>query len=943
MASYDIVAKVRADMSQFIAGMKSGEVAASSFATKMGGMGKASMLGPAAAMAIAGVALFKLGESFEKAYKTIRVTTGATGEHLANLEANFKNVFAQTPASMGDVATTVSDLSVKLGLSGKPLEELSLQIIKLSRITGTELKGNIESVTTVFKNFGVGAGDQKDKLDLLFRASQESGVSVTELAGRMASSGVVLRQLGFDFDSSAALMGTFAKAGIDAGDVMPGLTFALKTAGKEGQNTAELFTKTFNAIKSAPSITAATGTAIEVFGGRAGPKLAAAIFEGKLAYEDFLETIRTGTDTISKASADVSTVGGKLSVLGHQLQLALEPLATAIFQGLNGAMKAIMPTFTSMFGVLHNLVEAFLSLPAPIQAILPALSGFVLAIKGLTALKGIMVALQASTSTALAAMAASLGQFVTGFLASMSVTAETALATGIAVEAAFLPVLVTLGVAFVAYTMFTQASRDSEAAQKEYASTLDSTTGAITEQSEELTKSKLSQMGVLDAMNASGIGMDKLNQFIRESTSTRIKQTEIERDLETLRKSAAKAESSHTQAAIDNDNRLRESTAKKVRDMGGSQNALLAQMIEQGTLTKGVITLLYDEADGYAEKQRTIDEASVSTLVSNGMNKDAADASVAAANASKLQADAITRVMEAQHAALDPMFAAIKAQSDVAKAQQEYNEKVASGKATQADLNELTLKQAEASVVYRDAIGKLDVAQLEGKNTAEKTMAALVQLREFGFNPTASQVEFLSASIEAANLKLIAMKDPAQAASDILGQMAMQGDTSSEAVKAYVENLRRMEEKLAPDDPMRKNLDDTIAILESLGRQKPEARVEVTVDDAKWTQWLEDHRILMQEAYGPNSRTRATGGLVTGGTAYLIGERGPEMFVPQGPGSIISADRVASMSVASSAPGATYITNVTANVHLPAGANGKDVVDAITKFERHNGKVFARA
>jgi hypothetical protein len=75
----------------------------------------------------------------------------------------------------------------------------------------------------------------------------------------------------------------------------------------------------------------------------------------------------------------------------------------------------------------------------------------------------------------------------------------------------------------------------------------------------------------------------------------------------------------------------------------------------------------------------------------------------------------------------------------------------------------------------------------------------------------------------------------------------------------------------------------------------------------------------------------------------MIGERGPEMFVPQGPGSIISADRVASMSVASSAPGATYVTNVTANVHLPAGANGKDVVDAITKFERHNGKVFARA
>jgi len=167
MASYDIVAKVRADMSQFIAGMKSGEVASSEFAMKMGGMGNAIAVGTAAAVAVAGIALYKLGENFEKGYKTIRVTTGATGEQLKALEGNMRNVFGKTPASIADVSTTISDLSVKLGLSGAPLESLSLQMIQLSRITGSDLKGNIEAVTTVFKNFSVSASDQKDKLDLL--------------------------------------------------------------------------------------------------------------------------------------------------------------------------------------------------------------------------------------------------------------------------------------------------------------------------------------------------------------------------------------------------------------------------------------------------------------------------------------------------------------------------------------------------------------------------------------------------------------------------------------------------------------------------------------------------------------------------------------------------------------------------------------------------------
>lgn len=939
MASYDIVAKVRADMTQFISGMKSGELATSSFTQKMGGMGNAVAVGTAAAVAVAGIALFKLGESFEKSYKQIRVSTGQTGAALEGLEQSFRNVYAKTPASMGDVSTAVSDLSVKLGLTGAPLEALSLQVIQLSRITGTDLKGNIEAVTMVFKNFSVSAEDQKGKLDLLYRASQNSGVSVSQLASTMASSGIVLRQLGLDFDSSAALIGTFAKAGIDAGDVMPGLTFALKSAAKEGVNTADKFTKTFDAIKAAPSITEATGIAMDTFGGRAGPKLAAAIQEGKLSYTDFMDTIQTGSDTIAKTSSDVGTFGGKLSVLGHQLQLALEPLASSIFQMMNTAMKAVMPVFEDIFGLLRNVVDAFLALPGPVKAIIPVIAGLVLAMKGLMALKTIMLILQAATAQAMTSMAAAAGQFVMSFLGMLPGMEAAAVTAGVVVESAFLPIVAVALLAFGAFMLFTQASRDSEKAQKEYANTLDKTTGAITEQSVALTQEKLQHQGVLDVMNRAGISMEQVTGFIKEHNAERIRQGDLEH--------MVRRTIEETRFSLEAGMAARQKYAAQLRDMGGANNEFLATMMENGALTMDTINTLYDEADAYEKKQQVLDAVNISTKMSTGMTYDAAKAANDAANANKAQADSIQKVMDAQHAATDPIFAAIKAQIDAKKATDDYNRAVAEGKAGKDELTAMTVAQAEAAAAYRDAITKLDIAQLKGDSTNEKVISGLAQLRSFGFEPTAAQVQMLTNAIELNQLKLIATKDPAQAFTDILKEMTAAGtEPTSESIGRYIENLKRMEDKLAPDDPMRKNLDDTITKLIEFGNQHPVATAKVEMDDASWQQWMIDHKAAMAAAYNPNSYKypgRAVGGLVARDTGYLIGERGPELFVPQVPGSIISADRVASMSAANAGAGPTYVTTVNATVNLPAGVDGEDVVDAITRFERRNGKVFARA
>ena len=287
--------------------------------------------------------LYAIGASFDDAFDGIRIGTGKTGTELETLQNDMKAVAGTVPASFGDAGKAITVFSQKLGLSGAPLQTLSSQVLELSRMTKTDLSGNLTAVTDVLNNFGVGAGEQSGKLDLLFRASQASGVSVAELAGTMSGAGVVLREVGLNFDQSAAFLATLAKAGVDAGDVMPALSKSLAVAAKNGKDASAVFSETFNAIKGAPDDVAASGIALDVFGAKAGPKLAALIREGKLSFEDMQKAIAGGGETILGASADTQDFAEKLTMLKNRVFLAIEPIATRVFNKIGEVMDDLGP------------------------------------------------------------------------------------------------------------------------------------------------------------------------------------------------------------------------------------------------------------------------------------------------------------------------------------------------------------------------------------------------------------------------------------------------------------------------------------------------------------------------------------------------------------------------------------------------------------------------
>jgi hypothetical protein len=69
---------------------------------------------------------------------------------------------------------------------------------------------------------------------------------------------------------------------------------------------------------------------------------------------------------------------------------------------------------------------------------------------------------------------------------------------------------------------------------------------------------------------------------------------------------------------------------------------------------------------------------------------------------------------------------------------------------------------------------------------------------------------------------------------------------------------------------------------------------------------------------------------------YLVGEMGPELFMPGRGGNIVPNDRLGG-------GGTNIVINVTAGMGTDGARVGEQIVNAIKRYERTSGPVFAKA
>ena len=341
----NIKIEIVGDASRFSQALQGAERSLASFGT-------AAAVGFAAVGTAAvgvGAGLFSIGSKFDDASNTIRRGTGATGEALAELEDSFNNVAGNVVGQgFGEVSTAIADLNTRLGLTGKPLEDMSAKFLDLSRVTRIDVATNVDNVTRTFGDWGIATEDQAESMDKLFRASQASGIGFDELSTSLVTAGAPLRNIGFSMDESTALLAVFNKTGVNTETVLAGVKAGVGKLAKAGEDVPATFKRVVDEITALGPGSEATGLAIELFGQRSGPDLADAIAGGKFALDDMLAAITDGTDTITSAAADTEKFGDKWQQVKNKVFIGLEPIASGLFDSISAGMDRLGPTIDTV-------------------------------------------------------------------------------------------------------------------------------------------------------------------------------------------------------------------------------------------------------------------------------------------------------------------------------------------------------------------------------------------------------------------------------------------------------------------------------------------------------------------------------------------------------------------------------------------------------------------
>ena len=311
---------------------------------KMGGVaaiaaGAAAAIGVVGAAAIAGAKeIYDLGAAFDEVSDKLAIKTGAMGANLTALNDAVKGLAPSTASSIAAIGDVVGQVSQGLGLTGDQLAAVSKNILDLNRMTGQDV--NVRELGKAFRAFGVDAADQVGTLDQLLQASQATGLDINSLIGTVIKAGPALREFGLDFGQSAALVGTFEQAGLDADTALGGLRVALKNVAKDGKDPRTAIQGTVTDIKAlidagrdADAITLASS----VFGKSYLPFFDA-IKRGDLDMATLNKTLTDNGQTIQELAGNTEDWSEKWQMVKNSIETAIAPTAGVFFDAINESL-----------------------------------------------------------------------------------------------------------------------------------------------------------------------------------------------------------------------------------------------------------------------------------------------------------------------------------------------------------------------------------------------------------------------------------------------------------------------------------------------------------------------------------------------------------------------------------------------------------------------------
>lgn len=294
---------------------------------------------------------------FEAAMSRVKAATDGTAEEMTALTQAAQNAGSNTKYTSVQAAGALENLA-KAGLSAGDSIKALPAVLALAQAGDVELATASEYVTKAVMGMGLAFDDAGRVADVLAKGANATNTSVEGLAQALSYAAPVANSLGVSLESTVAIIGKFADAGIDASRAGTALNSIMSQfanpASKFRQElgAAGIVTTDFDkALRQLAASGPAGERAINAVGLEAGPALRALLNQGMGALDGLTDSLRNAqgsAEAVARTMAD--NLQGSLTGLGSVWDAVVTALNTPVLPVLKQGVDALA-------GSLRRLVD----------------------------------------------------------------------------------------------------------------------------------------------------------------------------------------------------------------------------------------------------------------------------------------------------------------------------------------------------------------------------------------------------------------------------------------------------------------------------------------------------------------------------------------------------------------------------------------------------------
>lgn len=252
--------------------------------------------------------IVKGAADLEQGMSRVQAATGATAEEMAKLRKAAEDAGANSKFTSTEAAAALEGLA-KAGLSANDAIATLPAVMQLAQAGDIDLATSSEFVTKAVMGMGLAFTDAGRVADVLALGANATNTSVTGLAQALSYAAPVASSLGVSLESTVAIIGKFADAGIDASRAGTALNSILSQFAnpaskfREELASAGITTGNFEtALHQLAAAGPAGSKAINAVGQEAGPALRALLNQGMGALDELTGKLKNAEGSAAAAA-----------------------------------------------------------------------------------------------------------------------------------------------------------------------------------------------------------------------------------------------------------------------------------------------------------------------------------------------------------------------------------------------------------------------------------------------------------------------------------------------------------------------------------------------------------------------------------------------------------------------------------------------------------------